>query len=62
MNRKDYHFEACVEIINNHMDKLYLLELEEDDLIWMKLNVDFYRQVAESLLDLANDVDNMLED
>lgn len=44
------------------MDKLYLLELDEDDLVWMKSNVDFYRMVAESLLDLANDIDNMLED
>jgi hypothetical protein len=61
MDKKDDHYIACIEIMNNHMDRLYLLELEEDDLIWMKLNVDFYRQVAESLLDLANDVDNMLD-
>jgi len=62
MTTQEAHYDGCVEIMNNHMNKLYLLELDEDELRWMKSNSTFYRNIAESLLDLANDVDNMLDD
>ena len=61
MSREYDHYDACVEVMNNHMDKMYLLELDEERLIWMKSNAQWYRNVAETLLDLANDVDNMLD-
>ena len=62
MTTQEAHYDGCVEIMNNHMNKLYLLELDEDELRWIKSNSTFYRNIAESLLDLANDVDNMLDD